>query len=1193
MKHLLSAFAIAISVVMGGHLLAQESFNLTSPAPMSGYDSLKLSQLPPLQFPKDHSLRSIPAIVDNSLLPYFRPIFCQDGYECGQAASIGYVFTYEINCLRNLPANIPENQYATYFAYDFVNSGSEYTGVSYYETYEILKQAGCPSVSDYGGMSFGGFSRWMSGYDLYYNSMHNRVSDVYSVKVNTIEGIQTLKNWIYDHGNGSSAGGLGCFYSEVNVDPFVFPDGVPEAGKHVITRWGNSPTHAMTIVGYNDSIRWDYNNDGVYTNDIDLNNDGIIDVRDWEIGGFKMANSYGDTYYGDAGFVYMMYKSVADDYGYDGIWNNTVVVIDVKEIHLPQLTAKVNITYGCRNKLRIMAGVASDPTATVPEYIQHFPIFEYQGGCHPMQGMEKSDTLELGLDLNLLLNYIEPGQQARFFLLVQEDDPSSSNEGTINSFSIIDYTDGINEINSNITALSLNDSVRIVPVNASISYNPVQVVMDTLPEITLYNDFSVPLQAQGGTAPYRWQIAHDYIMKDSTSTMPMVDSVKLQLSSTFNGRTRVGLPFSFPFYGKEYQEVYVTVDGYLMFQNSEIPWPYYIEGRTYFIETPMIAPALCSPFVICESTQGVWYEESENYVVFRWQVQVYGSATSIFNATAKLSSNGRIDINYGSCILPLWVERYAGISNGDGENYKILTYDANFSPSTDQLISFTPANLCSGISLSTDGVLSGNCTRPFTNNPIKICAIDQNNIRDYKTLDLTTTGLQMEYQIVSGNDNKIEFGEEAHINLMVTNYNNYFVDTTVFNLNSNDPYFSLIDSVAKMNGLVPGANTIIEDAFILSTNDDIPNVHQTEFMINALSSNSEWHRNLNVTGYRPVIRIHSALYSDSNDNIPSPGETFQFRLSIINSGGARLYNGNTVITSTDPYLSISNGNASFDMLTPFEEREMTFEMTLSPSTPIGHIIEINLNVTGNNNFTYTELIPLRAGIVFENFESVDLTRLGWQTGADHPWYIEEGSSYEGDYCIRSAPINYDQSSWLKLYWNSASNDSVSFWLNVNSEYWDFLTFVTNDGVQGRWSGKTGWIRAAVSVPVGENIFKWIYKKNTYEPFGEDCARLDYIVFPPLNGTISAEQLPINTTKLSLYPNPYNDQITIAYNITEAGPVYIRITDMKGRILFTNDEVLTLAGDHILKPDLGKLKPGVYTVTLRTDKGVVARKMSKL
>ena len=33
----------------------------------------------------------------------------------------------------------------------------------------------------------------------------------------------------------------------------------------------------MTIVGYNDSIRFDYNGDGKYTNDVDQNEDGIID----------------------------------------------------------------------------------------------------------------------------------------------------------------------------------------------------------------------------------------------------------------------------------------------------------------------------------------------------------------------------------------------------------------------------------------------------------------------------------------------------------------------------------------------------------------------------------------------------------------------------------------------------------------------------------------------------------------------------------------------------------------------------------------------------------------------------------------------------------------------------------------------------------------------------------------------------
>jgi len=50
---------------------------------------------------------------------------------------------------------------------------------------------------------------------------------------------------------------------------------------------------SLTICGYNDSIRYDYNNDGQCTNDIDINNDRKVNVRDWEIGGFKFTNSIG------------------------------------------------------------------------------------------------------------------------------------------------------------------------------------------------------------------------------------------------------------------------------------------------------------------------------------------------------------------------------------------------------------------------------------------------------------------------------------------------------------------------------------------------------------------------------------------------------------------------------------------------------------------------------------------------------------------------------------------------------------------------------------------------------------------------------------------------------------------------------------------------------------------------------------
>lgn len=49
--------------------------------------------------------RELPEAVDNSNEIFFRPIFPQFGQSCGAASSVGYDFTYEINRLRNLPAD--------------------------------------------------------------------------------------------------------------------------------------------------------------------------------------------------------------------------------------------------------------------------------------------------------------------------------------------------------------------------------------------------------------------------------------------------------------------------------------------------------------------------------------------------------------------------------------------------------------------------------------------------------------------------------------------------------------------------------------------------------------------------------------------------------------------------------------------------------------------------------------------------------------------------------------------------------------------------------------------------------------------------------------------------------------------------------------------------------------------------------
>ncbi len=113
--------------------------------------------MPELKMPPGYGSRDLPYMVDNSTQIYMRPAFQQDGLSCGQASSIGYNFTYEMARERDLNASLTQNQYPTHFAWNFMNGGEGWYGVSYLHSLQILKEFGMPNVVDYGGtMGYGG-----------------------------------------------------------------------------------------------------------------------------------------------------------------------------------------------------------------------------------------------------------------------------------------------------------------------------------------------------------------------------------------------------------------------------------------------------------------------------------------------------------------------------------------------------------------------------------------------------------------------------------------------------------------------------------------------------------------------------------------------------------------------------------------------------------------------------------------------------------------------------------------------------------------------------------------------------------------------------------------------------------------------------------------------------------------------------
>ncbi|MCD6331920.1 MAG: hypothetical protein J7L89_01480, partial [Bacteroidales bacterium] len=266
---------------------------------------------------------SLPNRVDNSKFKFFPDVISQYSWSCNQASSIGYTLTYELNRVRNADASLPENQYAYLYPWSFLMSlNHSNPGVSYFDTWEIVKAGGCPNLVDFPYRTSG--VKWMSGYDRYYRAMFNRVFEDYSLPVGTPEDLNVLKRYLFDHFEGSPFGGIvSCQIASQGMHIQYLGKNTTDPGAPILTGFGTGVGHALTIVGYDDRIRLDLNHDGQFTNDLDINGDHLIDLNDYEKGALIAYNSWGD-WLNRRGKFYIAY-SVLARYGYQGgFWNRSV-----------------------------------------------------------------------------------------------------------------------------------------------------------------------------------------------------------------------------------------------------------------------------------------------------------------------------------------------------------------------------------------------------------------------------------------------------------------------------------------------------------------------------------------------------------------------------------------------------------------------------------------------------------------------------------------------------------------------------------------------------------------------------------------------------------------------------------------------------------------------------------------------------
>ena len=257
---------------------------------------------------------SLPSSVDNSQSEYFPAIGNQGGIgACVAWAQTYYQFTYTMNKAMGVKTT-PDNTFSPKWTYNLSNGGRD-SGSASMDVYANMKRFGnthlsmVPYDDDY--------LSWTPVEDVWKTAIKYRIesyeyfeeigredAQITSVDDADLEPIKTAL----------SNGEVLTFSTEIyswKIDKIKTNASAVESNKYsgqevVVAQNGTEGPHRMTIVGYNDNI-W-----------TDINNNNVVD--NGEMGALKIANSWGDGY-ANNGFIWMAYDALNNKTSVEGAVN--------------------------------------------------------------------------------------------------------------------------------------------------------------------------------------------------------------------------------------------------------------------------------------------------------------------------------------------------------------------------------------------------------------------------------------------------------------------------------------------------------------------------------------------------------------------------------------------------------------------------------------------------------------------------------------------------------------------------------------------------------------------------------------------------------------------------------------------------------------------------------------------------------
>ena len=233
--------------------------------------------------------------------------------------------------------------------------------------------------------------------------------------------------------------------------------------------------------------------------------------------------------------------------------------------------------------------------------------------------------------------------------------------------------------------------------------------------------------------------------------------------------------------------------------------------------------------------------------------------------------------------------------------------------------------------------------------------------------------------------------------------------------------------------------------------------------------------------------------------------------------------------------------------------------------------------SGDSSETFDiDVTVIDKSLRLEDFETGDISRFPWQT-AEYGWSVVDTDPAEGVYCLKSDAIAHSQTAEIIMETYYDNDGEVSFWYKVSSqEDYDYLEFWIDRYKKLTVSGETPWREITIPVSSGNHALKWRYKKDASGVVGDDCAKIDRIVFGGgLPVSIESRNTPEHVELYQNYPNPFNPVTDISFSIDRAQNVRLSVFNTSGQFVSELINGKLDKGFHKVNFNASDLNSGIY------------------